>query len=322
VELEEHAFLPRAALDWGLQSLDLPKEPEDYLHGKVMDPGVTIYSSPDTGAKSLGHVQAGKDLAFYPDPALEGKGWLRHSSNGYVETSRVKLQTGSSFVGVANPSLPMGFIVRTVHLKDGTTLQRYAQVNVLYTLRASVMTTYGVLPRESVRWVTPIERPGEVPAGVKWVYVDLDEQVLTAYEGDRPVYATLVSTGKDDKPSHAGLYRVWLKTRHDRMHGEGYDVEEVPSIMYFHGGEALHGAFWHDRFGFRVTHGCINLSPTDATWLFNWAPPNLPRGWHARTPQDEDESLYVLVGHSHGHGRVAALGAAPQARLFLGAANP
>jgi hypothetical protein len=182
----------------------------------------------------------------------------------------------------------------------------------------------GALPREAVRVITPVPRPPEVPAGAKWVYVDLDEQALIAYDQDRPVYATLVSTGKVDKPSHPGVFRVWLKSRHDRMHGDDYDVEEVPSIMYFHGGEGLHGAFWHDRFGFRVTHGCINLSPTDAEWLFTWAPPSLPAGWHARTPLEGDETLYVVVAHSHekGTGYISALRPAPQPRLLVGAANP
>ena len=50
-------------------------------------------------------------------------------------------------------------------------------------------------------------------------------------------------------------------------------------------GRALHGTFWHDGFGRRRSHGCVNLSVADAEWLFRWAPPELPGGWHAVAPR-------------------------------------
>jgi lipoprotein-anchoring transpeptidase ErfK/SrfK len=141
-------------------------------------------------------------------------------------------------------------------------------------------------------------RPVGIPAEARWVHVDLAEQVLTAYEGDRFVYATLVSTGKKQWKTPRGLFRVWLKVRHGTMDGrlEPYHVEEVPHAMFFKGGAALHGAFWHDQFGFPVSHGCINLAPIDADWLFGWAPPELPGGWHSVLPLAAGlESLWVWV---------------------------
>ncbi|MGA9378208.1 MAG: L,D-transpeptidase, partial [Phormidium sp.] len=51
----------------------------------------------------------------------------------------------------------------------------------------------------------------------------------------------------------------------------GYDVPNVPHTMYFHRGYAIHGAYWHNRFGTPVSHGCINVAPNHAAWLFNWA---------------------------------------------------
>jgi lipoprotein-anchoring transpeptidase ErfK/SrfK len=129
--------------------------------------------------------------------------------------------------------------------------------------------------------------------------VDLDEQVLTAYEGDSWVYATLVSTGRADTATHTGLFQVWNKTIHELMAEENkYFVEEVPYTQYFHDGEALHGAFWHSSFGSAVTHGCVNLSLPDARWLFAWAPPALPSGWHSYVVQRGTESLWVQVEHA------------------------
>jgi len=73
---------------------------------------------------------------------------------------------------------------------------------------------------------------------------------------------------------------------------EEWHIEEVPFVLAFHGAEALHGAFWHDGFGSPRTHGCVNLSLADASWLFAWMPPPLPRGWHAILPR---AGLRVLV---------------------------
>lgn len=58
--------------------------------------------------------------------------------------------------------------------------------------------------------------------------------------------------------------------------GDYYYLQDVPWIMYFNKDVGLHGAFWHDRFGYPSSHGCVNLSPKDAQWMFNWTTPQLP----------------------------------------------
>jgi lipoprotein-anchoring transpeptidase ErfK/SrfK len=115
--------------------------------------------------------------------------------------------------------------------------------------------------------------------------VDLDRQTLTAYEGDTPVFATLVSSGVPDHATPLGLYRLHAKhvatTMADDLAADGpYSIEDVPWTMYFLGSYALHAAFWHDRFGLQRSHGCVNLSPRDARWLFFWTLPELPSAWH------------------------------------------
>ena len=70
------------------------------------------------------------------------------------------------------------------------------------------------------------------------------------------------------------------------MDGDGpagdlpYSIQDVPYVQYYDGSYALHGAFWHNNFGREQSHGCVNLSPTDAKHLFFWSEPSLPRGWH------------------------------------------
>jgi lipoprotein-anchoring transpeptidase ErfK/SrfK len=121
----------------------------------------------------------------------------------------------------------------------------------------------------------------------QWIHVDLAEQVLVAYEGDRPVLATLVSSGKEGFEPPVGLFRVHKKYATVTMSGPDpdagtYTVEEVPWTMYYWGSFALHGAYWHDEFGRVRSHGCTNLPPIDAHWLFHWSAPALPQGWHAQ----------------------------------------
>lgn len=121
--------------------------------------------------------------------------------------------------------------------------------------------------------ITPVSRPDGVEG--RWIAVDLYEQTLVAYEGDTPVYATLISSGLEEWPTREGLFQIWDRHTQTRMSGaEGapdfYYLEEVPWTMYFDGEIGLHGTYWHDGFGYRHSHGCVNLTITDSHWLFDW----------------------------------------------------
>ncbi|HJK98532.1 MAG TPA: L,D-transpeptidase [Polyangiaceae bacterium LLY-WYZ-14_1] len=143
--------------------------------------------------------------------------------------------------------------------------------------------------RDHVRIVRAIDRPEDedIPADARWIHVELAEQTLVAYEGDRPVYATLVASGKDGYDTPRGHFQVRLKYVSTTMNGDDpidgfYEVEEVPWTMYYFEGYALHGAYWHDEFGGVRSHGCTNLAPADARWLYFWSAPEVPAGWHGR----------------------------------------
>ncbi len=112
----------------------------------------------------------------------------------------------------------------------------------------------------------------------RWIDVDLDEQVLVAYEGSKPVYATLVATGTVDFQTPARIYRIEFKRSVALMEGSDYRAQ-VPWTMYLDNYYALHTAYWHDRFGNRTSHGCINLPPIDARVLYHWTAPTVPTGW-------------------------------------------
>jgi hypothetical protein len=139
-----------------------------------------------------------------------------------------------------------------------------------------------------------------------WIDVDTASETLVAYEGIRPVYATLASTGRGALGSGAetptGVHRVWVKIRASDMDNvgreeaeENYSMEEVPYVQFFDGAVALHGTYWHGDFGHVRSHGCVNLSPRDARWLFSFTAPRMPAGWAAVFPTPLDPGSIVRV---------------------------
>lgn len=105
----------------------------------------------------------------------------------------------------------------------------------------------------------------------RWIEIRLDTQRLIAWEGNVSVYAVIVSTGKKATPTRPGVFAIYSKRAKDRMRGQGYDVPDVPYAMYYQGGYAIHGAYWHHRFGTPISHGCTNVAVDHAEWLYNWA---------------------------------------------------
>jgi hypothetical protein len=157
-----------------------------------------------------------------------------------------------------------------------------------------------LIPTSALRAVPHTPRPAFVPHGARYIAVQLSSQTLVAYDGDKPVYATLVSTGKEGFETPTGIYRIQHKHISATMDGEVgaddmYRIEDVPWTMYFSGSLALHAAFWHERFGQQRSHGCVNLAPLDAHWLFDWASPVLPPGYHGVNSTRENPGTYVVI---------------------------
>ncbi|MGE3675975.1 MAG: L,D-transpeptidase family protein [Polyangiaceae bacterium] len=157
-----------------------------------------------------------------------------------------------------------------------------------------------------------ITHPGPMPEDLKpderWIDVNLKEQTLVAYKGSTPMYATLVSSGKTssvkskDHSTPPGEFRIREKHVTTTMDGDGtaagdlpYSIEDVPYVMYYKGSYALHAAFWHSNYGIKMSHGCVNLSPLDAKWVFLFTDPQLPKGWHGVWATDDRPGSRVRV---------------------------
>ena len=107
--------------------------------------------------------------------------------------------------------------------------------------------------------------------GVRWIDVDLTNQMVYAYEGDTIVNSFVVSTGTWLTPTVTGKHKIYVKVRMQDMSGPGYYLRDVPWVMFFSGDYGLHGTYWHNNFGTPMSRGCVNLTIDDAAWLFNWA---------------------------------------------------
>ena len=108
-------------------------------------------------------------------------------------------------------------------------------------------------------------------SGVRWIDVNLTQQMTYAYQGNKVVNSFLVSTGTWQYPTVTGQYHIYVKLRYTDMTGPGYYLPNVPFTMYFYQGYGLHGTYWHHNFGTPMSHGCVNLSIPDSEWLYNWA---------------------------------------------------
>jgi lipoprotein-anchoring transpeptidase ErfK/SrfK len=113
--------------------------------------------------------------------------------------------------------------------------------------------------------------PKDIGPGERWIDVNLTTQSVHAYEGDTLVRSFLVSTGKPSTPTVTGQYRIYIKLEKTDMRGPGYHLRDVPHTMYFHKGFGLHGTYWHNNFGTPMSAGCVNLTRSDAEWLYHFA---------------------------------------------------
>ncbi len=138
-----------------------------------------------------------------------------------------------------------------------------------------------LLPPRELEPISP-----EVPLRDKRLEVRVGEQLLIAYEYDRPVLITQISTGDEASDPRwrtpLGSFQTYYKRASRHMAGgdlaaDGYDLPGVPWVCYItEQGHAFHGAYWHNAYGQPRSHGCINLRPDEARWLFRWTQPEVP----------------------------------------------
>lgn len=242
------------------------------------------------GGNVIGQMPPGFNFVHAIDST---EGWIRNRSGQWMSTSDLDFQPTSRFRGVHllnGLENPFGWVLGDLvtvpapgaqqSMESGVVKYRYDLVNIFAEVRhTDGWLWYMVGPdqwieQRSLAVAKPVEKPEEVEAQ-RWVAIDLYEQTLVAYEGSRPVFATLIASGLPGWDTNEGVFDVWAWVERDGMSGatgapDAYALESVPWVMYFDDGISLHGTYWHDGFGYRRSHGCVNLSISDAGHVFKW----------------------------------------------------
>ncbi len=279
-------------------------------NGTPLPPLANVFRSRD--AVSAGRARVRSGFALLGTYEHEGRSYGLTTDLTLLPLDRVRLVKPSVFHGITfdeATSLPVAFVRRkhafrfTMNesgaLTRGEPLAHREAVPLTGALKRSGGVDYleakdgSLVPADQVVKIDRFKKaPAWASGGRKWIDVSILKQALVAYEGDRPVYATLVSTGADGtgdpKKTHSTIQGAFLiHTKHvtvtmdgDQV-GDEFDFRDVPFVQYFTEGFALHAAYWHDEFGTPRSHGCVNLAPIDAAWLFRWTDPVVPEGWHA-----------------------------------------
>ncbi|MGE0872924.1 MAG: L,D-transpeptidase [Kofleriaceae bacterium] len=262
----------------------------------------------------------------YEELTIGGKTYwkINQKQNEYVLRSAIAPHRPSTYGGIrlgdeTGRTVPVGFVwarwgggnVHTTHKPSSGMYRKLAHKTPITILETASDKTgkpiaYRIgddewLAAADARVFQPAPAPPMLLPGERWIDVDLDNQILVAFEGDMAVYATLVSSGTKDTPTQPGVYRMWLKQSEADMNGlsgeDPYSVATVPWTQFFSPdkGLALHTAYWHDGFGTQRSHGCINLAPRDARWLYFWSDPQVPPGWTSATGITEAPGSIVRV---------------------------
>lgn len=266
----------------------------DYLY--VSDGPVDIYEDYTSGRGAINRRSTIQDgfvyLSAYDQIETE-HGIVYRTPTGYVSggsVSRIELSYLRGLSFYRTPESSFGWITsggscpqRTPGGAEdyaGSCYTKYTVFKVYDRQLVDDTTWYEIAPGEWLdqRLVSIVDpntaRPEGIPAE-RWISINLFEQTLAVYEGGELIFATVASTGHYGAWTQPGNFQVWAKLERDDMTGglenSFYFLQNVPWVLYFDNARALHGTYWHDRFGTPTSRGCVNLSPADAEWIYRFA---------------------------------------------------
>jgi hypothetical protein len=237
--------------------------------------------------------------------------FVRTVRGTYVKEAQLEERTGVPDASGQRVELPLAWAVRAARplvrqvrgdasrITDDETLEPFERLARVPWLRRErigdqvyhVITAANGEERYLREWYLAVAERRDPPAGIDddepWVHVDLSSQTLVVYRGPTPIYATIISSGVEGHDTPVGEFTIRRKMISDTMADPGsdlgddrYRIEDVPWTQYFEGSIALHAAFWHSQYGMVHSHGCVNIAPRDAHWVYQHTWPEVPEGWH------------------------------------------
>jgi hypothetical protein len=283
------------------------QRPPAFTLGRVIY-SLRYYEQPTLSSKELGYYTRDAVINIFEEKMGDirptgnplwlrtNEGWL---NSAYVQPVENKLNTpvlkfpgGPSLVEVSVP-FTQGWRITEKGWKrsyrfyySSTYWAHYAfsmeNGKIWYQLWDERLEDYHTVQAEHLRIVTPDELT-PIAQGVsgKRIEVDLNRQKLVAYESHRPVFATQIATGYYEGNTPRGEFQIERKqpTRHmaAELDTDFFDLPGVPWVCYIiWTGVSLHGTYWHNNYGKPQSHGCINLPPQAAKWIYRWTEPFVP----------------------------------------------
>lgn len=281
-----------------------PKTAEKFLRGEL-----TQESKRPTVVRR--YLERGFFIAGAAQETRALRQFVRTVQGSYIQLAQLEERRGSGFHGVdldEQHRLPIAWAVRTAQpftpkqRADGSwryvadeTSEPFQRLSILpweKWERVGESVLHKLKDGRYLKfWFAAVAEQMEAPEAIApnepWVHIDISQQTVVLYRGSTPIYATLASTGLQGHDTPIGVFEIRSKHIAETMSDLGpeagderYKIEDVPWTQYLKGSLAVHGAFWHERFGLRRSHGCINLSPLDAHRVFNHTWPEVPEGWH------------------------------------------
>jgi lipoprotein-anchoring transpeptidase ErfK/SrfK len=244
---------------------------EGYVHSGVLQPVFTITNPvvtqiPEAG--TLAEVTVPFTDAHWDPGKDEPVAYRFYYATTYWVMEIVQDADGNSWYGVKDDKWEYMFYVPAQHLR--------------------------IIPLVELKPISV-----DVPLNQKRIEVHIPQQVMIAYEYDQPVFMSRVASGakfsNGDYSTPAGRYMTFHKraSRHmarGNLAANGYDLPGVPWNSYItEDGIAFHGTYWHNNFGKPRSHGCINLTPQAAKWIYLWTNPDV---------SPEQEGIYEKTGTS------------------------
>jgi lipoprotein-anchoring transpeptidase ErfK/SrfK len=235
------------------------------------------YQVDDGGYVYSGSIQPVRTILNEPQ-AIPARGVLGEITVPFTE-ARLEPDANAEFIYRLYYETVHWIATSTIHPEDG---------NVWYALLDDKFDRYYYIPAQHIRILpdselTPLSP--HIPDENKLIEVRLDEQLLLAYENNQLVFATRTSTGgkrlSGTYTTPVGDFITYHKrpTRHmanGDIASNGFDLPGVPWVLYVtESGISFHGTYWHNDYGRPRSHGCINLTPQAAKWLYRWTSPTV-----------------------------------------------
>ena len=287
---------------------------------------VPVYATPQDAATATNPVRElnGYEWVTVANTAeISGVALAEIKANEWVTADKLRFFRPSLFKGQnfdqQQPAHPLAWVLSSFQptsepegdINAGApTYPRYAVVYILQKALVGETLWYRIgdqqwAPQERLALISLRRAPNQISLQDhlhgKWISINLFEQTIAAYEGERLVYASLVSSGLPQWETVKGLFQIQYKNKSQPMYNAARDpslgdyyLDGVPYNMFFFQGYALHGAYWHDGFGYRHSRGCVNLSLSDAKWFFNWSSP-APSAYGYAQAGDSDPGTWVWV---------------------------